>query len=170
MSEPNALQLAGRFRGFRDRAHLSQDELGKLLRVSGNYVSMIELGKKKPGPTLLKLFELIEQRPFHHAPAQAAPGVDNANSGSTAVSSEEALCSMLTTETLIRNFAEVAQKQAQADKTMQKRMVGSLRVLLDEIELRLLFPGEAESAQGGLANVPVNPPVERPLPNEPPAT
>jgi hypothetical protein len=99
---------------------------------------MIELGKKSPGPSLRKLFESFEQSQVHPAPAHAAAELKDSYSGSTGAVPDDSLCSMLSTETLIRSVAEVAAKLSLSDRPKQERVIGSLRELLDEFEQRLL--------------------------------
>lgn len=40
----------------------NQPELARLLGISSDYVSMIETGKRKPGPRLLKDFDELERK------------------------------------------------------------------------------------------------------------
>ena len=124
------LEFPQRIREFRRRFKFSQHELGERLGVSGNYVSMLELGKKPPGPSLRKLFETIEQS-HKHLPAASVPratGQPPANEYLT----------LLSTDTLVRNFGEVAQKLS-TDAVLEKQcVVDNLRAMLDVIEKRWL--------------------------------
>ncbi len=97
--------------------------------VSGNYVSMLELGKKPPGPSLRKLFETLEQSQSHPA-AATVPRV-------TGQTRPNHFLALLSTDTLIQNFAEVAQKLSTGETASKQYVVGNLRELLDEIEQRL---------------------------------
>ena len=142
MSQENKLELPGRIRDYRKSIRLSQDELGERLGVSGNYISMIELGKKAPGPSLRKLFEAIEQSPeYQPQPFPTRVTVPrlprNYQSNPTHA--------LLSTETLIKTLAEVADKLVQVDDATKKQVVGSLREYLDEIEHRLIS-GSASSS------------------------
>jgi transcriptional regulator with XRE-family HTH domain len=128
------LELGKRIREFRHRAKLSQTELGDRLGISGNYVSMIELAKKDPGPSLRKLFEALEHSPLYAGPGTPPPAEP-----------ADPLYAMLSMETLIRNFAEVADKLPQSTGAVQKRVVASLRDMLGEIEARLLASSSALS-------------------------
>jgi transcriptional regulator with XRE-family HTH domain len=133
MSQQKKLELPARLREFRGRAKWSQQELADRLGVSGNYISMIELGKKLPGPSLLKLFESLER-----APMDALAGAEGAADASFSLS-------LLSTEALIRNFLEVAESLPLGGVPEKKRVVGGLRELLDEIERRLLASSGALS-------------------------
>jgi len=126
------LELCKRIREFRLRAKLSQEELGDRLGISGNYVSMIELGKKAPGPSLHKLFEALEHSPLYQGTGEPAIPANP-------------LYAMLSMETLVKNFAEVAEKLTHARGAEQKNKVGILRDMLEEIEARLLASSGALS-------------------------
>lgn len=134
MSQQKKLELPERIREFRRSIRLSQDEFGERLGVSGNYISMIELGKKSPGPSLRKLFEAIELSPEFRT-----PGFPSKITLSNYVANP--MLVMLSMETLIQTFAEVAQKLAQVEDASKKKVVASLRDYLDEIEHRLLAEG-----------------------------
>ena len=58
--DPNSNELAHRIRILRYRTGMSQQELGKKLGISGNYVYLLESGVKRAGPSLIKLFETME--------------------------------------------------------------------------------------------------------------
>ena len=144
MSQQKKLELSKRVRDFRIRAKLSQEELGERLAVSGNYISMIELGKKEPGAGLRISFEMLERSPLYgespHAGMELrdSAGPYRGGSGPAAVPVNP-MFAMLSTETLEKNFGEVAEKLSQVAGTPEKkRVVGSLREMLDEIEGRLL--------------------------------
>jgi transcriptional regulator with XRE-family HTH domain len=140
MSQHKKQEFAARVREFRGRAKLSQAEFGVRLGVTGNYVSMIELGRKRPGPMFIKFFEELESAPQYQAPEAGASG-----RGSPSMRLNDAppqgvgdrLWAMLSTESLIRDFVEIAEKLSQPDRHDQRRVVGNLRELLDEIERRL---------------------------------
>jgi transcriptional regulator with XRE-family HTH domain len=133
-NQQKKLELTKRIREFRKRADLSQVELGDRLGVSGNYISMIEVGKKDPGPSLRKLFEAIEHSPLYSGGASDVPG--------------NPLFTMLSMETLITTFAEVADKLTSGDMSERKQKLGNLREMLDEIDRRLLASsGELSEAQ-----------------------
>jgi len=142
MSQQKKLGISKRVRGFRIRAKLSQEELGERLGVSGNYISMIELNKKEPGSSLQKLFASLEQSPLYGEPAHA--GMELRDSAvpygaGPAVMPVNPMFAMLSTETLEKNFGEVAEKLLQAAGAPEKkRAVGLLREMLDELEGRLL--------------------------------
>jgi transcriptional regulator with XRE-family HTH domain len=125
LEKPQISELSKRIREFRKRAKLSQGELGERLGVSGNYVSMIELSKKEPGPSLQKLFEQLEHSPLY------------ARMGGSGVP-PNGVYAMLSLETLETNFGEVAEKLAKVGPAEKKRVVGNLREMLEEIEQRLL--------------------------------
>jgi len=144
MSQQKKLELSKRVREFRIRAKLSQEELGERLGVSGNYISMIELGKKEPGAGLRISFEMLERSPLYVETAHGGMEMRDsavsyqAGSGAGTVPVNP-MFAMLSTETLEKNFGEVAEKLSQvAGAPEKKRVVGSLREMLDEIEGRLL--------------------------------
>jgi transcriptional regulator with XRE-family HTH domain len=124
------LEFPQRIREFRRRFKFSQHELGERLGVSGNYVSMLELGKKPPGPSLRKLFETIEQSHSH----LAAESIPRSNGQTPA----NQYLTLLSTDTLLRNFGEVAQKLSTGGEPEKQCVVGNLRAILDEIEQRWL--------------------------------
>ena len=134
-------------RAFRRRAALSQNQLGELMGVSGNYISMIELGKKLPGLSLRKLFETLEQSPAYRvAPSSSGGGVLKESSFEAAETAPpNSLLPLLSTETLYRNLAEVTQQLPRSDPLQQWRALGSVRELLDEIERRLRAAAEGRS-------------------------
>jgi hypothetical protein len=112
--------------------------------VSGNYISMIELGKKEPGPSLQKLFESLERSPLYGEPAHA--GMELREAVPSAVVPVNPMFAMLSTETLEKNFGEVAEGLLQVTGAPEKkRVVGMLREMLDEIEGRLLASSGALS-------------------------
>jgi len=143
MSHENKLDLPARIRDYRKAVRLSQDELGERLGVSGNYISMIELGKKAPGPSLRKLFEALEQSPVYQSPAMAArvtvPRLPKNYQSNP-------MLAMLSTDMLIKTLAEVADKLVQVDDSTRKQVLGNMREYLDEIEHRLLS-GMAEPVE-----------------------
>ena len=57
------------------------------------------------------------------------------------------MLAMLSTDTLIQTFAEVAAKLSQVDENARKQVVGSLRDYLDEIEHRLLAASSDELSE-----------------------
>jgi transcriptional regulator with XRE-family HTH domain len=139
MSQYKKLELSERVREFRVRAKLSQEELGELMGVSGNYVSMIELGKKSPGSTLRKLFDIFEQSLQYQTPAQtSAAGPGESFPGTAGAGPTNSLILLMATETLVLTFADVAKQLLQPDSAKQRWVLGNLRELLGEIERRLL--------------------------------
>ena len=104
------LSMKNRLRELRAERQWSQSELGDRLGVSGNYISMIELAKKQPGPSLRKLFEALEHSPLYTGPRTGDPGLP-----------PNGVYSLLSAETLERNFGEVAEKLASAGPTEKKR-------------------------------------------------
>ena len=135
-------------REFRNRAKLSQIELGERLGVSGNYISMLELGKKDPGPSLGKLFESMEHSPLYAGGDPTAP-----TAGLAAVLPPNPIYSMLSNETLQRNFGEVAEKLFGEGTEEKKRVVSTLREMLNEIEHRVVVapPASAGPAEDSKA-------------------
>jgi transcriptional regulator with XRE-family HTH domain len=145
MSQENKLDLPARIRDFRKSIRLSQDELGERLGVSGNYISMIELGKKAPGPSLKKLFEAIEQSPIYQP--QSFPTRITVPRLPKNYQSNPMLA-MLSTETLIKTLAEVTDKLVHVDDQSKRQVLGNVREFLDEIEHRLtVSSGELSEAQ-----------------------
>jgi len=148
MSQQKKLAIPERVRTFRKQAKLSQAELGERLGVSGNYVYLIEAGKKPPGPSLLKLFENMEQSPFYNSEAllRGSSGVrDSRSPGSIP---PNAFPSMFSTETLLQGFSEGAQKLLTVSAADRKQIIGQLRDMLDEIQSReLASSGPLSEAQ-----------------------
>lgn len=151
MSHENKLDLPARIRDYRKAVRLSQDELGERLGVSGNYISMIELGKKAPGPSLRKLFEALEQSPVYQSPALAArvtvPRLPKNYQSNP-------MLAMLSTDMLVKTLAEVAEKLVQVDDATRRQVLGNMREYLDEIEHRLLS-SSTEYAEVHRVTVPV---------------
>lgn len=148
MNQQKNSVIADRVRAFRGQARLSQEELGERLGVSGNYISMIELGKKAPGPSLRKLFESLEQSPAYRRNPEGVAELRDAAAPrptETGRAGANALLALLSTETLIQTFGDVADKLVRGDGHERKRAVGSLREMLDEIERRLV------ASSGGLS-------------------
>ena len=129
MSDTNTSNLSERLRVFRSRAKISQDELAARLGVSGNYISMIELGKKLPGPSLNILFKALELAQAAQAAMESVPGPAGAVPSTS-------VFSLMSTETLIRTFEDVAKKLSQMDPPTQKQASAHLREMLDELESR----------------------------------
>lgn len=124
MSQTKKLEISERFRNFRTRLHLSQEEMGEHLCVTGNYIYLIESGKKAPGPSLVKLFESMENSPQFDpslAPVTIPPNPFYA---------------MIKTETLHKNFAELAEILTETPKNDRKPIIGQLKEMMDEIESR----------------------------------
>lgn len=61
MSQPKKSEISERFILYRKRAGLNQSQLGEVLGISNDYVSLIETGRREPGPSLLKLFTSLEE-------------------------------------------------------------------------------------------------------------
>jgi SOS-response transcriptional repressor LexA len=51
-------EFQSQLRNFRTQSGLTQQELGQLLGVGGDYISQLELGKKKPSTRLKRLLEM----------------------------------------------------------------------------------------------------------------
>lgn len=124
MSQTKKLDISDRFRNFRNRLHLSQEEMGEHLCVTGNYIYLIESGKKSPGPSLVKLFESMESSP-QYDPALAPVTVP-----------PNPFYAMIKTETLHKNFAELAEVLVETSKSDRKPVIGQLKEMMDEIESR----------------------------------
>jgi transcriptional regulator with XRE-family HTH domain len=138
MSTPPAkkLEIPERFRNFRTRLHMSQEQMGEHLCVTGNYIYLIESGKKVPGPSLVKLFESIENSPLYDP--SLAPIIIPPNP----------FYAMLKTESLHKNFAELAEKLVETPKADRKPIIGQLKEMMDEIEQREV------ASSGPLSEVP----------------
>jgi DNA-binding transcriptional regulator YiaG len=52
---------AKEIKALREELQLTQADFGKRLGVSGNYIWMLEAGKKKPSETLRLLFACVER-------------------------------------------------------------------------------------------------------------
>ena len=118
------LEIPERFRNFRTRLHLSQEEMGEHLCVTGNYVYLIESGKKAPGPSLVKLFESMENSPLYDP--EKTPVTIPPNPFYT----------MIKTESLHKNFAELAEMLVETPQKDRKPIIGQLKEMMDEIESR----------------------------------
>jgi transcriptional regulator with XRE-family HTH domain len=140
MSQQKKLEIPERVRGFRSRAKLSQQELAERLGVTNNYISMIERGKKAPGSLWLRAFETLEQSPLY-----PLPGAGEAKAAWAEGAQDNRMLTLLSTDTLWRDFAEVAQKLGQWESPRQKVAIGHLRAYLDELEQRLLASSGALS-------------------------
>jgi|SRR5579859_742122 len=124
MSQTKKMDLSERFRAFRSRLHLSQEEMGEHLCVTGNYIYLIESGKKAPGPSLVKLFESLEHSP-QFDPALAPVTIP-----------PNPFYAMIKTETLHKNFAELAEVLVETPKSDRKPVIGQLKEMMVEIESR----------------------------------
>jgi SOS-response transcriptional repressor LexA len=56
----SASHFSYRVKKFRETHKLTQQDLGRIMHVGGNYISMLEMGKKEPSPTLEALFSSLE--------------------------------------------------------------------------------------------------------------
>ncbi|HEV2692155.1 MAG TPA: helix-turn-helix transcriptional regulator [Verrucomicrobiae bacterium] len=135
MSQQKKLNIPERVRTFRTQAKLSQAELGERLSVSGNYIYLIESGRKPPGPTLLKLFESLEQSPFYNSEITA---LRNSGPAGRQTVPPNAMPSLFSTETLMQGFGEAAARLASAPAADRKFIIGQLRDMLDVLESRVL--------------------------------
>ena len=122
--------IAERVRNYRKKVKLSQAELGERLCVSGNYIYLIESGRKPPGGTLIKLFENMEQAPYVDSEASA--------SGGRPAVPPHPIHAMFKTESLLKNFTELAEQLPSATAEKRKYLIGQLRDMLDELQSREL--------------------------------
>ena len=155
------IAVSERVRNFRTKAKLSQAELGERLSVSGNYIYLIESGRKPPSATLVKLFEHLERAPQYDTPSSSGVSASRGSSpGGGATVPPNAIYSILSLETLLTGFSEVSEKLASVPAAGRKPVIGQLRDMLDEIESRVLASSgplteaqaiavKAASARGG---------------------
>lgn len=132
------IHISERVRNFRTKANLSQAEMGDRLGVSGNYVYLIESGRKPPGPSLVKLFESLEQSPLYQPGTSSAAGLRQSKPGSGGSVPPNAIYSILSLETLLTSFSEVSEKLVSVPVAGRKPVIGQLRDMLDEIQSRVL--------------------------------
>ena len=140
------ISVPERVRNFRTRAKLSQAELGDSLGVSGNYIYLIESGRKPPGPSLLKLFERMEQSPAYNSESSSTARGSRPAHGDSAQSN--AFHALISTEQLLNNFSEFSEKLLSETGSNRKAIIGQLREMLDELESReLASSGPLSEAQ-----------------------
>lgn len=78
-----------RFVSARKQRGLTQEQFAEMLGISGNYVYLIESGKKPAGPKLLEKLELLEAEKLTDSLTGNAPaGADVSNSISTAATAD----------------------------------------------------------------------------------
>lgn len=140
-SQPKNTEISNRIRNFRNRVGMSQQELGKRLGISGNYVYLIESGAKSPGPSLLKLFETMEVSPLYQGefPRDA--------SGATRFSEASVLgvYDRLGTETLKQNIADQASHLPTADPHTVFSIIESMREMMSILTTRIRPKPEVSS-------------------------
>jgi transcriptional regulator with XRE-family HTH domain len=138
-SQPKNAEISNRIRNFRNRIGMSQQELGKRLGISGNYVYLIESGQKSPGPSLLKLFETMEVSPLYQG--------EFSKEGSPRFSEASALgvYDRLGTETLKQNIADQASHLPTADPHTVFSIIESMREMMSILSTRLRPRPEASS-------------------------
>ena len=121
---------------------MSQQELGKRLGISGNYVYLIESGAKNPGPSLLKLFETMEISPLYQ-------GEFSKDDSGHRFSPETALgvYDRMTTDTLKRSIADQASHLPAADPHTVYSIIESMREMMSILTMRMRPKQEASSKQ-----------------------
>ena len=142
-SQPKNTEISNRIRNFRNRVGMSQQELGKRLGISGNYVYLIESGAKNPGPSLLKLFETMEISPLYQGE------FPKDESGAPRFSAEAALgvYDRLSTDTLKRTIADQASHLPAADPHTVCSIIESMREMMSILTTRIRPKPEASSKQ-----------------------
>lgn len=68
-------EFSKKLRAFRTSHALTQEEMGSKLGVTADYISLLERGKKSPGPHMVRFFDIIAESPLHQsgaAPIQAS--------------------------------------------------------------------------------------------------
>ncbi len=70
-----------RMKQFRARFHLSQNALGKMTGVSGNYIYMLEGGERNPSKTLCFLLDHIERELTENEKAKGGDRHGKKNAG-----------------------------------------------------------------------------------------
>lgn len=128
MSQQKKLEISDRVRAYRERMNLSQEELGNQLGVSGNYIYLIESGKKIPGDSLLKLFDTVEAVGDFVRDAPISENEDKPNP-----------YSHLQIETLQKSLADLSAKLPSISEHERKYILGNIRAILDELEDRELL-------------------------------
>ena len=123
---------------------MSQQELGKRLGISGNYVYLIESGAKNPGPSLLKLFETMEISPLYQGEFPKDP-----STGAPRFSAEVALgvYDRMSADTLKRTIADQASHLPIADPHTVYSIIESMREMMSILTTRIRPKPEASSKQ-----------------------
>ena len=119
---------------------MSQQELGKRLGISGNYVYLIESGQKNPGPSLLKLFETMEVSPLYQGEfstdASGTPRFEGSALG---------VFDRFGTDTLKQSIADQASHLPTADPHTVFSIIESMREMMSILSTRLRARTEASS-------------------------
>src|SRR5579862_2431110 len=139
-SQPKNTEISNRMRGFRNRVNMSQQELGKRLGISGNYVYLIESGQKNPGPSLLKLFETMEVSPLY----QGEFSKDTAGSPRFE-GSALGVFDRFGTDTLKQSIADQASHLPTADPHTVFSIIESMREMMSILATRLRPKSDASS-------------------------
>lgn len=120
---------------------MSQQELGKRLGISGNYVYLIESGQKNPGPSLLKLFETMEVSPLYQGEFSKDPtGAPRFSEGSAL-----GVFDRFGTDTLKQSIADQASHLPTADPHTVFSIIESMREMMSILSTRLRARSEASS-------------------------
>ena len=139
-SQPKNTEIPNRIRNFRNRVGMSQQELGKRLGISGNYVYLIESGQKNPGPSLLKLFETMEVSPLYQGEfSKDTPGAARFEGSVLGVFDR------FSTDTLKLSIADQASHLPTDDPHTVFSIIESMREMMSILSNRLRQRTEASS-------------------------
>ena len=139
-SQPKNTEISNRIRNFRNRVGMSQQELGKRLGISGNYVYLIESGQKNPGPSLLKLFETMEVSPLYQGEFSKETSGSPRFEGSVL-----GVFDRFGTDTLKQSIADQASHLPTADPHTVFSIIESMREMMSILSTRLRSRQEANS-------------------------
>ncbi len=138
MSQHKKLDVSNRLINFRKREDITQKALGEKLGVSGNYIYLMESGRKTPGESLLKLFETMETSPLYQS--------ESFRGGSrSSDASPGGVYERLRTETLKQNIADEASHLPGTDAKSAVTIVDSIRQMAAVLADRLRSKPEASS-------------------------
>src|SRR5579871_5315537 len=138
-SQPKNTEISNRIRNFRNRVGMSQQELGKRLGISGNYVYLIESGQKNPGPSLLKLFETMEVSPLYQGECKDTTGAPRFEGTALGVFDR------FGTDTLKQSIADQASHLPTADPHTVFSILESMREMMSILATRLRPKSDASS-------------------------
>lgn len=124
--------FSNRVRSFRKRAGLSQEQVGKLLGVSGNYIYQIEAGKKQASETLESLFRTMEDSPAY-GQSQVLNPAPSATTEDPAIYGRKDMPPSRTEEDLIALMAELLEDMRTASQVKRRWLAGQIEALAEDL-------------------------------------